>query len=379
MAPVRIIGRGTPTEPLPTDGIAAPDTKVVAGGADALSDAAREDYAKLFAWTRSTPSATAVDESIRFRAQMMPVHASWSKTSVSDAVQDGQLDLNLVSADMLKALSPSQLKTLTGLLARTEVISEIHNPRGGKMSQVEVRARQLLRQPRKINGATALVVKGIRSGDTELIGRLVSAAPEHALPVLKLKGEAQALVRGDSIVRILHEMRTSGFGDEPREIKPDELDSLGTLIKLSLEAARDRDDIDLAESVQMLFYEFHDARIDLSPENTGILAGATVAGLAKVDEKHNVRQTQAKRVTNHVWAASWLAGPFAGIASSIVVGLGDAYASFKDQELTEMARHRRNRLEAHWLQHPPPDWTFDDCTRAMQWVDLTIRSNRVHV
>ena len=255
----------------------------------------------------------------------------------------------------------------------------MHNQRGSKMSMVEVRARQILNQPRKINGATALLVKAILAGDSEVTTRVVSAAPVHALPLAKLKGHAQELVRGDNIVRILHEMRSSAFGEEPREIKPDELDALGTLMKLSFESARDRDDVDLAQAVQMLFYDFHDAKVALTPETTGIVAGAVVAGLAKVDEKSSRMQSHARRVTNHMWAASWLAGPFAGIASSIVVGLGDAYTSFENSKMTEMARHRRDRLEAHWLQHPPPGWSFEDRTVAMQWVDLTIRANKVQL
>lgn len=334
----------------------------------------------MFGWTGdANQPAPRLDEAVRFKAQKVPLHSSWSETGVGRAMGDGALDLNLVTSDMLAELSPSQLKTLTGLLAGTEVTSEVHNARGGRMSKVEVRVRQMLNQPRKINGATALLVKSILSGDIDVTARLVAAAPEHALPVVKLKGQAQELVRGDNMVRILHEMRTSGFGDEPREIKPDELDSLGTLLKLSFEAARDRDDIDLAQSVRMLFHEFQDAKIELNPDTMGILAGAVVAGLAKVDEREHNMQSQAKRVTNHAWAASWLLGPLGGIASSIIVGLGDAYSSLDTQEMTDLARQRRNRLEAHWLQHPPPNWTFEDRTTAMQWVDLTIRSNRVQL
>ncbi len=319
------------------------------------------------------------EQRVRFREQVVPLHDSWRTTGIGAAISEGKLDLNATTAAQLASLTPSQLKTLMVLLENTNVISEVHAPDGTPMSQAEVRLRRLFHRPQRLSGAEALVIKTLVSGDTEALLRTMASAPAAALKVLHGSKRAHELVTGENLVRILQEMQRSGFGDEPREVNPDELDSLGTLVSIHLNGARDRRDFDLASAVREIFHELHDAQVDLKPEIVGILAGAMVSGLAKCDQRHLDQVEHAQRLTNHVWAASWLAGPWAGVASTMIVGLGDAYTAFRKSktDLLELARYRRNRLESHWLQHPPANWSAQDRQTAMAWVDLTIRSNRV--
>jgi hypothetical protein len=330
-------------------------------------------------FTVGPPKKARVNDRIRFRQAEIALHESWKSTPLESCFTGSKLDLNLVTASQLASLTPSQLKTLLILLERSQVISEVHNADGTPMSQAEMRLRKLFHRPQRISGAAALVIKALVSGDTQVLVRAMAAAPAAALAVVRGSQRAHELVTGDNLVRILQEMQHSGFGEEPREINPDELDALGSLVSLHLDSARDRKDVDLASAVREVFHELHDADVALRPEVVGILVGAMVSGLAKCDQRTLEHAKHATRVTNHVWAASWLAGPWAGIASTMIVGLGDAYTAFRERstDLLELARYRRNRLEAHWLQHPPPLWSVQDRETAMAWVDLTIRSNRV--
>ncbi len=215
-----------PTTKLPTDDVPAPEPSRTTSELDIGHDDDRfEAPIRFLLFVRGqdgdAPAAqhANADPCERLALSKSKVELHRRDTAIGPAmdIHSGTVDIDKISAEQFKALTPSQRKTLMSVLARTTVRTERIRPDGGEMGAVQTRIRKLTKL-RELNAASALLLKTVLSGDRTASLKAAAATPPEAIGVLLKQPVVKQLVSGSGLKTMMTEMRKSSFGVEPENL-----------------------------------------------------------------------------------------------------------------------------------------------------------------
>lgn len=394
----------SPSKTLPTDDVPAPEAPKVNAELDLDHGQDRYDAPIKFSLFSSCKDADApvvkhanADpcQHLGLSKSKIKLHMSWRDTAIGPAmdIRSGTVDIDKISPEQIKELTPSQRKTLMGILSRTTVRSERIRPDGSEMSAVQARIRKLT-QPRKLNAASALLLKTVLSGDRTASLKAAAATPPEAIGILQKQPVVKQLVSGTGLKMMMSEMRKAAFGVEPENLPHDrakpfqvmdasELDALGSLIHFALARGAQDKDLDLMTLVEVAT-ALRDATDEHSVDDVGITMGLLISGLAKMHDQERGRDFGTKNSTgiaaNQVWLMSGLVGGLtAGVVAFVAVSGAQVVANLKlgKKDYHEAASQLRNEVQTYWMQNPPAGWSQQDVHQALLWVRVVQDANSV--
>lgn len=314
---------------------------------------------------------------VEFEDATIEMHPSWADTSLAGAMDGNTLDLNRVTPEMLKDLSPTNLNLfMDSYLGSRELDVVMYNGAGDRITGSG--ALWWADDSSSFNGATAMAAKMWASGDSEAFAQAFAAAPEHVLEYLT--GNGSRVLTAENMALILNEMQASAQTTNGRgEFDPGELDAMGTLVQRYLELNAGDDPERVAQAIQDLMGEVS-ATMEFTPENAGVLTGTLVAGMLKHFDAIEASDEQRNRIVNGVagmlGAASGALGPWGAAVGAGIAGLQAIYNEVdQPREYQDVATRVQGAVELEWAQNPPAGWTEQDIDIAFRWLRLTIHNN----
>lgn len=314
---------------------------------------------------------------VEFEDATIEMHSSWTDTSLAGAMDGSTLDLNRVTPEMLKDLSPTNLNVfMDSYLGSREFDVVMYNGAGDRITGSG--ALWWADDSSSYNGATAMAGKMWASGDSEAFAQAFAAAPEHVLEYLTDNGSR--VLTAENMALIMGEMQASAqTANGPSEYDPGELDAMGTLVQRYLELNAGDDPERVAQAVEDLMGEVSET-LEFTPENAGVLTGTLVAGMLKHFDQIEASDEQRNRMITGVagvlGAAAGAFGPWGAAVSVGISGLSAIYNEVdQPRDFEEVASRLQGAVQLGWLQNPPEGWSEDDVQTAVIWVETTILNN----
>lgn len=314
---------------------------------------------------------------VEFEDATIEMHSSWADTSLAGAMDGNTLDLNRVTPEMLKGLSPTNLNIfMDSYLGTRDFDVVMYNGAGDRITGSG--ALWWADDSSSINGATAMAAEMWASGDSEAFAQAFAAAPEHVLEYLSDNGSR--VLTAENMALIFNEMRASAqTADGRSEYDPGELDAMGTLVQRYLELNAGEDPERVAQAIEDLMGEVSET-MEFTPENAGVLTGTLVAGMLKHFDAIEASDEQRNRMINGVagvlGATAGAFGPWGAAVSVGISGLSAIYSELdQPRDFEEVASRLQGSVQLGWLQNPPEGWSEDDVQTAVIWVETTILNN----
>jgi hypothetical protein len=309
---------------------------------------------------------------VDFKPGTQVMHESWKGTSLSGAMNGNTLDLNRVTPQMLKDLSPDNRKTFMGILGAKKFDVEVYNGAGKLKSGGLIFGRTS-----KVDGATAFAMKMWASGDSTAFAKTFAAAPEKVMP--HLTGNGSRVLTAENMALIMNEMRTSQTASGKPGYDPAELNAMGSLVQKYLERNAGKDPAKNKAAVEQLMREVN-RTMPFTPENAGVFTGTLISGMMKHFDQIKASDEQRNRILNGVFdgvaAGAGGFGPWGAVAAVGVVGLRTIYnEADRPRDFTEVANRMQGAVQLEWEQNPPKDWSPDDLAKANRWIQHAILNN----
>lgn len=314
---------------------------------------------------------------VEFEDATIEMHPSWADTSLATAMDGNTLDLNRVTPEMLKDLSPTNLNVfMDSYLGSRDFDVVMYNGAGDRITGSG--ALWWAEDSSSINGATAMAGKMWASGDSEAFAQAFAAAPEHVLEYLTDNGSR--VLTAENMALILNEMQASAqSADGPAQYDPGELDAMGTLVQRYLELNAGDDPERVAQAIEDLMGEVSET-MEFTPENAGVMTGTLVAGMLKhfdaIEASDEQRNRMITGVAGVLGAAAGAFGPWGAAVSVGISGLSAIYNEVdQPRDFEDVASRLQGSVQLDWLQNPPEGWSEDDIQTAVIWVETTILNN----
>lgn len=288
--------------------------------------------------------------------------AGWAGTSLGPAMDGNVLDLNKVTPEMIKDLSPSNLNAFMDVWLGTRELD------------VSVNGRNT-----SLDGATAMAALMWASGDSVAFAKAFAAAPEKVLDYLT--GNGARVLTAENVALIMGEMGASAnyWNGENRVYDPGELDALGSLVQIYLEKNAGDDPDAVSDAVLQLIGEAS-CTLELTPENAGVLNGVLVAGMIKHFDAINASDSTRNDIIGHlsgtIASAAGGFGPWGAVAGTAITALNGIYQTANPpRDFSEVANRIQGAIQLDWLQEPPAGWSEVDVGNAIDWLGTTLLVN----
>jgi hypothetical protein len=318
---------------------------------------------------RLEASRTAGDNEVTkvnfLRPERLSFPGDWQSTSLRGAFtgQPPMLNLNRVTSQMLKGLSPDQARSFIQELGKHDDVKAYVQTADGRTGPAPT-----------ANAATLMAAKMWASGDTAAFVKVFAADPGQVMPFLNGRG-AGALTAGH-LAEIVVEMGASG-----RELDVEEQKVLGSLVHRYLETNVGEDPKKLGSAMGTLVSQIECSGLAASPENAGVMVGAIVSGMLKHFDQIDAGVAQRKEfIGNLAGFASDLGGAvgeWGNVISPVISGLNFIYQNL-DQVPNDqgVARELQATVQSKWAQGKAPrDWSREDIMWASHWMGIALRSN----
>lgn len=284
----------------------------------------------------------------------------WAATSLGGAMNGNVLDLNKITPEMIKELSPTNLNLFMDTWMSNRDLS------------VKVNGSST-----ELNGATAIAAMAWASGDSVAFAKAFAASPENVLEYLS--GNGARVLTAENMALIMSEMSKSADFGKDAGYEVGELDALGSLVQIYLDKNGGDDPAKIASSVQQLISEIS-CSMEFNPKNAGALNGVLVSGMLKHFDAINASDATRNNIIGGLaGVASTISagfGPWGVAVAAVISGVNSIYQGANPpRDYAEFASRLQAQLQLNWLQHPPEGWSSADVGTAIDWTNTTILAN----